>query len=228
MPVATGGDSGEALVRVANVCKSFGDLPVLRNVSMAVRRREVVCLIGPSGSGKTTLIRCINHLGAVVLSAAMAERLERAVAPWEEMPHGFTTGAHPVGCAVAMAALDEIEGGAFANVKAVSPYFQQKLRALSGHPIVGEARGAGLMGALEMVADKQSKAPFAGEIEISERVACQALRNGLVCRPLGQAVVLAPPFIIDRAQLDELFAILRRTLDEVYAEVSSRYAFLNR
>ena len=216
---------------------------MLREYGIPLIADEVICGFGRTGEfwGSVTydvepdvvvaskvITAGFFPMGAVVLSAAMAERLERAVAPWEEMPHGFTTGAHPVGCAVAMAALDEIEGGAFANVKAVSPYFQQKLRALSGHPIVGEARGAGLMGALEMVADKQSKAPFAGEIEISERVACQALRNGLVCRPLGQAVVLAPPFIIDRAQLDELFAILRRTLDEVYAEVSSRYAFLNR
>ena len=62
MPGATGGDPDDALVRVTDVCKSFGDLPVLREVSMAVTRGEVVCLIGPSGSGKTTLLRCINHL----------------------------------------------------------------------------------------------------------------------------------------------------------------------
>ena len=213
--------------------------PVLREYGIPLVADEVICGFGRTGEfwGSITcdvepdvvvaskvITAGFFPMGVVILSAAMAERLERAVASWEELPHGFTTGAHPVGCAVAMAALDEIEGGAFANVRAVSPYFLQKLQAMADHPIVGEARGVGLMGALEMVADKRSGAPFASEVEIGERVARQALRNGLVCRPLGQAVVLAPPFIIDRAQLDELFGTLRRTLDEVCAEVSGRAA----
>ena len=80
------------------------------------------------------------------------------------------------------------------------------------------------MGALEMVANKQSKAPFAGNLDVSERVSRQALRNGLICRPLGQAVILAPPFIIAEQQIDELFSILRRTLDEVHSGIQSRAA----
>jgi len=59
---------------------------------------------------------------------------------------------------------------------------------------------------------------------MSERVSRQALRNGLICRPLGQSVVLAPPFIINEQQIDELFNILRRTLDEVYSDVQSKAA----
>ena len=90
--------------------------------------------------------------------------------------------------------------------------------------MVGEARGVGLMGALEMVASKQSKAAFAGKLDVSERVARQALKNGLICRPLGQAVILAPPFIITEQQIGELFGILRRTLDEVHAGVQSKAA----
>ena len=163
-------------------------------------------------------------MGAVILSREMAARVERAVAPLEEVPHGFTTGAHPVGCAVAMAALDQIEGGALDNVRAVSPRFQQRLAALAAHPMVGEARGVGLMGALELVADKQAKTAFAAELDVSERVARQALRNGLVCRPLGQAVVLAPPFVITAEQVDELFDTLSRTLDEVHAALRSAAA----
>jgi adenosylmethionine-8-amino-7-oxononanoate aminotransferase len=89
--------------------------------------------------------------------------------------------------------------------------------AMASHPMVGEARGVGLMGALEMVADKHAKTPFEGRLEVSERVARQALRNGLICRPLGSAIVLAPPFIITEAQVDELFTTLKHTLDEVWA-----------
>jgi 4-aminobutyrate---pyruvate transaminase len=147
----------------------------------------------------------------------MTERVGKASARYDEFPHGFTTGAHPVGCAIAMAALDEIEGGAFANVQKVAPAFQARLRAMADHPMVGEARGVGLMGALELVADKGAKLPYPPDLEVSERVAAQAQRNGLICRPLGQAVVLAPPFVITETQIDELFAILRRTLDQVHA-----------
>jgi 4-aminobutyrate---pyruvate transaminase len=68
-----------------------------------------------------------------------------------------------------------------------------------------------------MVTDKRTKASFDVHLDVSERVARQALRNGLICRPLGNAIVLAPPFIITEPQIDELFTTLRRTLDEVWA-----------
>jgi adenosylmethionine-8-amino-7-oxononanoate aminotransferase len=152
----------------------------------------------------------------------MAERIERASAKYEEFPHGFTTAAHPVGCAIAMAALDEIEAGAFRNVQSVAPAFQEGLRALADHPMVGEARGVGLMGALEMVADLKTKQPFAGHLDVSERVARRALKNGLICRPLGQAIVLAPPFIITRDEIRDMFEILRLTLDQVLAGLPLR------
>jgi adenosylmethionine-8-amino-7-oxononanoate aminotransferase len=113
--------------------------------------------------------------------------------------------------------LDEIEAGAFANVQAVAPAFQAALCAMGDHPMVGEARGVGLMGALEMVADKAAKTPWPSHLDVPERVARQALKNGLICRPLGQAIVLAPPFIISRDEIGDLFAVLGRTLDEVYA-----------
>jgi adenosylmethionine-8-amino-7-oxononanoate aminotransferase len=75
------------------------------------------------------------------------------------------------------------------------------------------------MGALEIVADKSSKTAFPGHLDVSERVSRQALANGLICRPLGAAVVLAPPFIITEVQIDELFTILRHTLDQVHSDV---------
>ena len=208
--------------------------PVLRAHGIPLVADEVICGFGRTGHLWGSLAYDVQPdvvvaskvitagffpMGAVVLSTEMAERVERAVAPHEEVPHGFTTGAHPVGCAIAMAALDQIEGGALANVQAVSPRFQQRLAALAGHPMVGEARGVGLMGALEMVADRQAKTAFASELQVSERVARQALENGLVCRPLGQAVVLAPPFVITEAEVDELFDILGRTLDEVHEQL---------
>ncbi len=211
--------------------------PVLRKYGIPLIADEVICGFGRTGEFWGSLKYGIEPdivvaskvitagffpMGAIILSNAMTERLEKAVAKIEEMPHGFTTGAHPVGCAIAMAALDEIEGGAFANVKKVAPAFQQRLAAMASHPMVGEARGVGLMGALEMVADKQTKQAYPGSFDVSERIARQALKNGLICRPLGQAVVLAPPFIITEPQIEELFTILRRTLDQVHAGLPKR------
>ena len=208
--------------------------PVLREHGIPLVADEVICGFGRTGEMWGSLTCDVEPdivvaskvitagffpMGAVILSREMAERVERAVAPHEEVPHGFTTGAHPVGCSIAMAALDQIEGGALANVQAVAPAFQRRLRALADHPMVGEARGVGLLGALELVADKTAKTPYASAVQVSERVARQALANGLVCRPLGQSVVLAPPFIITQAQVDELFDILGRTLDEVHEQV---------
>ena len=72
------------------------------------------------------------------------------------------------------------------------------------------------MAALEMVRDKPSKTPFGDEIGISEAIANAALEQGLICRPLGQAVVLCPPFIITREEMDELFARLGAALDSVF------------
>jgi adenosylmethionine-8-amino-7-oxononanoate aminotransferase len=95
---------------------------------------------------------------------------------------------------------------------------------MGDHPMIGEARGVGLMGALEIVADKRTKSAFPGHLDVSERVSRQALANGLICRPLGAAVVLAPPFIITEGEIDELFAILRQTLDQVYASVQKSAA----
>jgi adenosylmethionine-8-amino-7-oxononanoate aminotransferase len=209
--------------------------PVLRKYGIPLIADEVICGFGRTGAfwgsiaygmepdivvASKVITAGFFPMGAVILSPSMTERLARACGPYEELPTGFTTGAHPVGCSIALAVLEELTaGGAFANVQAVAPHFQRRLMAMADHPMVGEARGVGLMGALEMVSDKATKAPFAGSLEVSERVARKALANGLICRPLGQAVVLAPPFIIKPGEIDELFDVLARTLDEVHADI---------
>jgi 4-aminobutyrate---pyruvate transaminase len=207
--------------------------PVLRKHDIPIIADEVICGFGRTGEfwGSTkyglkpdivvaskVITAGFFPMGAIIFSPEMSERIEKACARFEELPTGFTTGAHPVGCAIAMEVLDQlVEGGVFNNLKKVAPKFQRQLAAMADHPMVGEARGVGLMGALEMVSDKDSKAPFPDRLAVSERVSRQALKNGLICRPLGQAVVLAPPFIITERQIEELFTLLRRTLDQVHA-----------
>ena len=109
--------------------------------------------------------------------------------------------------------------GLLDNVNRVSPRFLQRLQQLGEQKYAGEARGVGLMGAVELVADKVTKEPLPSELQVSERIANKALEKGLICRPLGAAIVLGPPFIITEQQIDEMFDILDDTVSEVLADV---------
>jgi adenosylmethionine-8-amino-7-oxononanoate aminotransferase len=75
------------------------------------------------------------------------------------------------------------------------------------------------MGAVELVGDKATKAQLDSKLQVPERIANKALEKGLICRPLGQAIVLGPPFIITEAQIDEMFSILEETVTEVFADI---------
>ena len=208
--------------------------PVLRRYDIPFVADEVICGFGRTGRlwgcqtydiAPDILVasKCLTAgyfpMAAILVSDAINDQLLAAAEEFEEFPHGFTTAGHPVGCAVALKAIEVIiDEGVLDNVVLVSPYFQERLRAFAAHPHVGEARGVGLMGALELVRDKASKAPFPPDRPVNEQIANVALENGLICRPIGQAIVLAPPFIITRDQIDELFDKLETTLDRVFED----------
>jgi adenosylmethionine-8-amino-7-oxononanoate aminotransferase len=208
---------------------------ILRKYDIPLVADEVICGFGRTGEmwGSTKYnmepdiiiaSKCITAgffpMGAIILSQEFADELKAVSEEAGEFPHGFTTGGHPVGSAVALKAIDVIENeGLLENVQKVGPYFQQRLRELGEHKYCGEARGVGLMGALELVADQETKEAFPGELALSERIANKALANGLICRPLGAAVVLGPPFIITERQIDDLFSNLEKTMSEVFADV---------
>ena len=208
---------------------------VLKKYAIPLVSDEVICGFGRSGEvwGAETVgmvpdimvaSKSISAgyfpMGAVMLSKSIDERLSAACEPWAEFPLGFTTAGHPVGCAISLEAIRIIlDGGVFEHLRAVSPHFMARLKALGTHPLVGEARGVGLMGALEMVADKASKASLPGPVRIGERLAHTARDRGLIIRPLGGALVIAPPFIITAGQIDELFDTLQGVLDTVHGEI---------
>ena len=160
-------------------------------------------------------------MGAVILGPELAGRIQAAAERIEEFPHGFTASGHPVGCAIALKAIDIVlNEGLLDNVRALTPKFEAGLAWLADNPNIGEWRGKGLMGALEMVKDKPTKTPFPGTLSISERVANTCTDHGLICRPLGQAIVLCPAFIITETQMDEMFNKLGDALKQVLAEVA--------
>ncbi len=129
--------------------------------------------------------------------------------------HGFTYSGHPVAAAVAVKTLEiYARDKIFERAAARIPQFQQHLKRLGEHPLVGEARGLGLMGGLELVADKRSKRAFDPKQGVAARCVRLAEEEGLIVRAvIGDTVTVCPPLIISAAEIDELFGRLARALD---------------
>lgn len=140
---------------------------------------------------------------------AMAEQSARAGI----FGHGFTYSGHPVACAVALAVLDVYEReDLFARAARLGEYMQARLGELVEHPLVGEARGRGLLGAIELVGDKQTGAIVPGLAAHAQRA---ALEQGLILRAVaGSALAFCPPLVITRAQIDEMIAKTTAALDQ--------------
>jgi 4-aminobutyrate--pyruvate transaminase len=105
-------------------------------------------------------------------------------------------------------------GGMFDNLCKVAPHFQAGLQKFADHPLVGEARGVGLIGAVELVRDKASKEPFEAARGVGAFVATRAQENGLILRALGDSVALCPPLIVTEPEIDAIFDRLEKSLDE--------------
>lgn len=129
--------------------------------------------------------------------------------------HGFTYSGHPVCAAVALETLKIYEEERILDhVREIAPRFQQRLAELGEHPLVGEARGMGLIGAVELVADRQSKASFPPAAGVAAHAGQRALAHGVITRALGDAVNLCPPLIIEPPQIDALFDGIHAALDD--------------
>ena len=199
---------------------------------------EVICGFGRLGSDfganklnmkpkMMTLAKALSSayvpVSAAILSGDMADCINASATQVGVFGHGYTYSGHPLGCAVASKVIDIYQrDGLFEHAAKVGEYLQQRLRELGEHPLVGEAAGVGMIGALELVADKASKKPFEG-MKVGQFCAKAAEENGLIIRPLGgNRVAVCPPLIITEAHVDELAdklaAALNITLDWVTAE----------
>ncbi len=134
---------------------------------------------------------------------------------------GFTYGGHPVPAAVALETLRIYqEDRILDHVRRVAPRFQARLRALADHPLVGEARGVGLLGAVEIVRDKARRQPFPPEVKAAVRVVRHCLAHGLILRPLpSDSIGICPPLVIQEAEIDQLFDRLAAALDDARREL---------
>ncbi|UXZ96745.1 aspartate aminotransferase family protein [Pseudomonas phytophila] len=134
--------------------------------------------------------------------------------------HGFTYSGHPVAAAVALENIRILrEEKIVERVNAeTAPYLQKRLRELSDHPLVGEVRGVGLLGAIELVKDKTTRERYTGK---GAGMICRTFcfNNGLIMRAVGDTMIIAPPLVISFAEIDELVEKARKCLDLTLAEL---------
>ncbi len=161
-------------------------------------------------------------LSAVVVDDVMAEALEAQSRKIGVFGHGFTYGGHPVACAVALENLRILEEERIVDRVRddTGPYLAEKFRGLTDHPMVGEAQIVGMMGSIALTPDKATRAAFAGEagtVGFITRERCFA--NNLIMRHVGDRMIISPPLVISKSEIDLLIARARTSLDEAMAEV---------
>ncbi|RVT91635.1 aminotransferase class III-fold pyridoxal phosphate-dependent enzyme [Rhodovarius crocodyli] len=210
-------------------------------IQEVLRRHEILFIVDEviTGFGRTGTLFASERFGlrpdllstAKALSASflpisallVSEKINQALlagsATHGPFAHGVTYAAHPVCAAVALETLRLYEErDIIGHIAQVSPLLQDGLRALLDHPLVGNARGVGLIGAVEIVADKAAKRHFDPALGVGARVQAAALKRGVILRGLkGDAIAACPPLIIRPAEIEELLGALRGALDDVQA-----------
>jgi 4-aminobutyrate--pyruvate transaminase len=154
-------------------------------------------------------------MGALTVPEHVYETLVEASGKHGVFAHGFTYSGHPLACAVALKTIEIYERIKIVeHVRRVAPIFLLRLRALADHPLVGETRGVGLIGGLELVKDKRARQSFDAKLGVGAKAARLAEEEGVLCRAVGgDTVALCPPLIIDGAEINAMFDCVTRALD---------------
>jgi putrescine---pyruvate transaminase len=137
-----------------------------------------------------------------------------------EFEHGYTYSGHPVACAVGLANLDVVEQqGLVQRVREdTGPYLAEQLAKLQDHPMVGEVQSCGLMAAVQLCRNVPLREAFAPEIAIGMVCRKHCFDQGLVMRAVGDRMIVAPPLVVTRAQVDEMMGLVRQAVDRTHAE----------
>ncbi len=204
---------------------------VLKRYNVLMITDEVICGFGRTGNmwGSQTyditpdMITCAKQLSsaylpiaAVMISPEIYEAFVEQSKKHGALGMGYTYGSHPVSSAVALETLKIYqERDIVGHVRKVMPRFQERLHGLQGNPLVGEARGVGLIGAVEIVANKTTKEQFDPALKAAPAIVQHAMNHGLIVRALpADAVAVCPPLIIDETQIDELFDSFEMALND--------------
>lgn len=140
--------------------------------------------------------------------------------------HGYTYGGHPVACAVALETLKIYEERDIVGyVQDISPALQMGLRGYRDHPLVGEVRGVGLVGAVELVKDKASRESFDPKLGVGMKCAKFMQDNGVISRAMGDALAFSPPLIISQDEIAEMLSRFGKALDQTLEWLKSEGHF---
>jgi len=205
--------------RVEAICRKYGVLLVCD---------EVICGFGRLGRWfghqhfgvRPDLIAMAKGLSSGYLPISAVGVADHIVAELREkggdFVHGFTYSGHPTACAVALKNIEimEREGLVERTANDTGPYLAKALAGLNDHPLVGETRSLGLIGAVEIVSEKGTNHRFPGDGAAAQTLRDICIRNGLMVRSIKESVVCCPPLIISHGEIDSLIDILRRSLDE--------------
>jgi 4-aminobutyrate---pyruvate transaminase len=230
--------AGGVIVPPATYWEKVG--PILKKYDVLLIADEVICGFGRTGEmfGTTTfglepdfitVAKALSSAYMPISGLMLSERVYRVLVAQSEkigvFSHGYTYSGHPVASAVALETLKIYEErDTLGHVQAMTPAFQAALHGLLDHPLVGEARGVGLIGAVEIVRNKATKASFDPKLAVAPFLAKRAQEHGLIVRPLGDGVGFCPPLIINEDEIALLFSRFRMALDDGLAMVRERGA----
>jgi 4-aminobutyrate--pyruvate transaminase len=206
---------------------------VLKKHDILMVADEVICGFGRTGNmfgcdtygikpDIMTVAKALSSsympISATLVNAEIYRGLEKGSEKNGAFAHGVTYAGHPVAAAVAVEALKIYEDtDIVTHVRKVAPHFQARLKALQAHPLISATRGVGLIGAIEIVQDKETRKPFDAASGVLAFLGNAVLTHGLITRALRDTMAVCPPLIITDAQIDELFDKLQRALDDTLA-----------
>ncbi|MBV9506477.1 MAG: aspartate aminotransferase family protein [Acidobacteriia bacterium] len=211
---------------------------VLKRYDVLLIADEVICGFGRTGEmwGTVTfglepdIVTCAKALssgyvpiGAVLLSHKIYDALLKGSETNGVFSHGFTASGHPVASAVALETLKIYEErDILSHIRKIAPRMQDGLHRFAAHPLVGEVRGIGLIGAIELVADKAAKMPFDPADAVGAFLAARGQHHGIILRAIGNVIAFCPPLIIQESEIDLMFDRFALALEDTLAMVRER------
>ena len=213
--------------------------PILKKYEILFVVDEVICGFGRTGSmfGTQTfnlqpdIITVAKALSAgylpisgTLMSNSLYDILVMQSDKLGIFGHGYTYSSHPVPAAVALETLKIYEErDIVAVVRRVGPRLQAAIRSYGGHPLIGEARGIGLIGAVELVRDKATKQSFDPKAGVAAYLVRRAQHHGVILRNMpGDVVAFCPPLIVSEAEIDQMMGCFAKALDDTWVMVKEK------